>query len=130
MFALSWWCVKLPQKDVRACRLTCLATSVRVEEVAESAKKATLVGPRSGVRNLDPQDGSPEYICSYNGLHFGVKLLDSKIDPAEAGALAKNGFCEQVKRIPACFPVSEASVRPSHWWLDRLSIFGLHFGVM
>ena len=54
--------------------------------------------------NFGPQNGGHESISSYKGLHFGGQILDPKMGSSRvmffrAGALSKNGFCEQVRRV-------------------------------
>ena len=51
-----------------------------------------------------PQNGGRESISSYKGPHFGGQIFNPKMGSSRvmffrAGALSKNGFCEQVRRV-------------------------------
>ena len=77
---------------------------------AGNRKNETLVGPRFGVRNLDPKAGSFA-IVSYDGPHFGVQNSDPKTGSSwmvflGASALSKTHFCQQVRGFTACLAVS------------------------
>ena len=51
-----------------------------------------------------PQNGGRESISIFKGPHFRGQILDPKMGSSRvmffrAGALSKNGFCEQVRRV-------------------------------